>query len=64
MDDLAASEEEEGGQGGDAILFCQILVGVVVDFDKGEEVWAGDLLGEGCVERRNLFAGRAPVGVD
>lgn len=64
MDDLAASKEEEGGQGGDAILFCEILVGVVVNLDKGEETRAGDLLGEGCVEGRNLLAGRAPVGPD
>ena len=61
---VAVLEKEEGGHGGDAVLARHGLDVVDVDLGEGEVVGDAVLLGPLRIQRRDLLARSAPVGVE
>jgi hypothetical protein len=61
---VAISEQQEGGQNGDIVLFGNVLVGIAIDLQEGKVVGAIDAAGQLLVVWCNLAAWLTPVGVN
>jgi hypothetical protein len=64
LEDLAIAEDDKRGESGDLVGGSNVLVGVGIDLDEFDKLEALERLRQLLVDRGNLLARTAPVGVD